>query len=53
MGLSEVGVLAIGAIAAGCMDKLAPFLSKVIELLIGHVGRANQCNNNLYETNWK
>merc|ERR1719424_661516 len=32
----EVGVLAIGAIAAGCLDKLAPFLSKVIELLIGH-----------------
>lgn len=30
----EVGVLAMGAIAAGCMDKLTQFLPKVVELLI-------------------
>jgi len=31
----EVGVLAIGAIAAGCMGKLEPFLLKVTEMLVG------------------
>lgn len=31
----EVGVLAMGAIAAACWDKLAPFLPKVMEMLIG------------------
>lgn len=31
----EVGVLAIGAIAAGCMDKMLQFLPKVTELLLG------------------
>jgi len=31
----EVGVLAIGAIAVGCVDKISEFLPKIVELLLG------------------